>query len=184
MGARYESITENFRKFIQEQKIFFVGTAVNTGRVNISPKGMDSLRVLGENRVIWLNLTGSGNETSAHVQENPRMTVMFTAFEGKPLTLRLYGKAKVIHKKDPEWQEMYDHFNPTAGARQIFELNIDLVQASCGMSIPFYDYKKEREQLKDWAEKQEGAGKMEAYWETKNQFTIDGFTTHIMEKNM
>ena len=97
MGKQYTEIPDSHINFINEQKIFFVGTATKDSRVSISPKGMDSLRVLSKNRVIWLNVTGSGNETSAHVQENPRMTIMFASFEGAPKILRLYGQAKVIH---------------------------------------------------------------------------------------
>jgi len=119
MGQRYTEITEKLKQFIEEQKIFFVGTATAKSRVNISPKGMDSLRVLGKNRIVWLNVTGSGNETSAHIQEDHRMTVMFAAFEGKPMILRLYGNANVIHKNDAEWSELYSLFNPLPGARQI-----------------------------------------------------------------
>ena len=91
MGQQYTEISDKLIKFITEQKIFFVGTATADSKVNISPKGMDALRVLNSNRVIWLNVTGSGNETSAHIQEHPRMTVMFAAFENSPMILRLYG---------------------------------------------------------------------------------------------
>lgn len=100
MGKQYETLSERLIEFIEQQKIFFVGTATQDSRVNISPKGMDSLRVLNNSRVLWLNVTGSGNETAAHVQIDPRMTIMFCAFEGPPLILRLYGTAKVIHKND------------------------------------------------------------------------------------
>ncbi len=99
MGRKYSEISDRQKKFIEHQKIFFVGTATADCQVNISPKGMDSFRVIDQNRVVWLNVTGSGNETSAHIQENPRMTIMFTAFEGDQMILRLYGNAKVIQKK-------------------------------------------------------------------------------------
>jgi predicted pyridoxine 5'-phosphate oxidase superfamily flavin-nucleotide-binding protein len=101
MGRRYSEISENIKEFISRQKIFFVGTATGDSRVNISPKGMDSLRVLDSNRVIWLNVTGSGNETAAHLQTHPRMTLMFVAFEGAPMILRLYGAARTINHGDP-----------------------------------------------------------------------------------
>ena len=104
MGQQYTEISERNIQFINEQKIYFVGTATEDSRVNISPKGMDSFKVLNSNRVIWLNVTGSGNETSAHIQKNDRMTIMFLAFDGSPNILRLYGKAKVIHKNDSEWE--------------------------------------------------------------------------------
>ena len=182
MGKQYNSLSEKLTEFIADQKIFFVGTATESSRVNVSPKGMDSLRVIKNNRVIWLNATGSGNETSAHVQVDPRMTIMFCAFEGPPLILRLYGKARVIHKNDDDWNELLAHFNPLPGARQIFDLSIELVQTSCGMAIPFYEHTGDRELLSDWAKKKGDDGLME-YWEEKNQLSIDNIPTNIIAKN-
>jgi len=182
MAQRYSEIPDRLKQFIEKQKIFFVGTAADDGRINISPKGMDSLRVVDKNRVVWLNVTGSGNETAAHVQENPRMTIMFAAFEGAPMILRLYGKAKVIHRSDPEWDELFSLFTPLPGARQIFDLNVDLVQTSCGMAVPYFDYVGERNQLRDWAQRIGEEG-VRAYWEEVNQISLDGKPTHIMSKN-
>ena len=183
MGKQYEALSESLIDFISEQNIFFVGTATSDSRVNVSPKGMDSFRVLNNSRVIWLNVTGSGNETSAHVQQNPRMTIMFCAFEGPPLVLRLYGKAKVRHKNDDDWDELFAHFNPLPGARQIFDLSIELVQTSCGMAVPYYTYTEERELLSDWA-KRKGDDGLNKYWEEKNQSSIDNIPTNIIEKNI
>ncbi len=183
MATQYSEISDKIKLFINQQKIFFVATAASDGRVNLSPKGMNSLRVLDKNRVIWLNVTGSGNETSAHVQQNPRMTIMFNAFEGDPMILRLYGNAQVIHKKDPHWNELFPLFEPIPGARQIFDLNVDLVQISCGMAVPFFDYVEEREQLNNLTIKI-GEDAVEKYWREKNQFSIDGKETHIVEKNL
>lgn len=152
MGQQFSEISEGQQQFIKQQKLFFVATAADTGKVNVSPKGMDSLHVMNKNRVIWLNVTGSGNETSTHIQQNPRMTVMFAAFEGQPVIMRLYGRAKVIHRGDDEWDELLPHFKPLPGARQIFDLEVDLVQTSCGMAVPLFDYVEEREALNDWAE--------------------------------
>lgn len=182
MAQQYSEISDKLKQFIEDQKIFFIGTATTDSRVNISPKGMDSLRVLDKNRVVWLNVTGSGNETSAHIQENPRMTIMFTSFEGSPMILRLYGNAKVIHKNDSEWNKLYSLFNPIPGARQIFDLTIDLVQTSCGMAVPVFDYVKDRELLKDWALKK-GDNGIKDYWLEKNQISLDGNPTHIKDKN-
>tara|TARA_R110000850_G_scaffold3506_1_gene16840 strand:+ start:239 stop:790 length:552 start_codon:yes stop_codon:yes gene_type:complete len=182
MGKQYTELSDKHREFIASQKIFFVGTATEDSRVNISPKGMDSLRVVGPNRVVWLNVTGSGNETSAHIQENSRMTVMFAAFEGKPLILRLYGHAKVIHQNDKEWDDLYSLFQPIPGARQIFDMHVDLVQDSCGMAVPLLDYTGDRTLLSDWAEKR-GDGGIEKYWTEKNQTSLDGHPTHIVDKN-
>ncbi len=182
MGTRYNELSDMHRQFIAEQKMFFVGTATTDSRVNVSPKGMDSFRVLGKNRAVWLNVTGSGNETSAHVQLNPRMTIMFCAFEGAPLILRLYGTAKVIHKNDVAWNELFPLFEPLAGARQIFDLSIDMVQASCGMAVPYYSYEGDRNLLKDWAIKKGDDG-LKDYWEEKNQISIDNTPTNIMVNN-
>ena len=182
MAQQYTEISEKNRLFISEQKIFFVGTASSDSRVNISPKGMDSLRVLGANRVIWLNVTGSGNESAAHVQQNPRMTLMFVAFEGNPNILRLYGTARVIHRQDEEWQALAKHFEALPGARQIFDLAVEMVQNSCGLSVPLYQYVEDRQQLRNWAIKQGEAG-LRTYWQKKNQLSIDGLPTLILEKN-
>ena len=182
MGKRYPDIPDKLQQFIRQQKVFFVGTATAGSRVNISPKGMDSLRILAANRIVWLNVTGSGNETAAHVQENPRMTIMFAAFEGKPMILRVYGTAKAIHKNDPEWEELFPLFDPLPGARQIFELTVDLVQTSCGMAVPLFDYVEERMELNDWASRKGEEG-LKKYWEERNQVSLEGKPTHIMDKN-
>jgi len=182
MAQQYPEITDKLKLFIEQQRIFFVGTAAADGRINVSPKGMDSLRVLEPNRVVWLNVTGSGNETAAHVLENPRMTLMFAAFAGKPMILRLYGQAGVVHRDDPQWDGLYRCFEPLPGARQIFDLAIDLVQTSCGMGVPLFDYQGDRELLNDWAEKRGDAG-IRQYWQEKNQHSIDGKPTHIIKDN-
>lgn len=182
MGQQYSEISDKLKEFIDIQKIFFVGTATTDSRVNISPKGMNSLRVLGKNRVIWLNLTGSGNETAAHVQESPRMTIMFAAFTGKPMILRLYGEARAIHKNDQEWGDLASYFDPIEGARQIFDLEVDLVQTSCGMGVPCFDEAEQRDHLKNWAVKK-GKDGIKEYWQQKNQISLDGKPTNIMSKN-
>ncbi|MBI1867877.1 MAG: pyridoxamine 5'-phosphate oxidase family protein [Methylocystis sp.] len=183
MAHQHEALTERLIEFIADQKIYFVGTATADSRVNVSPKGMDSFRILNTNRAVWLNVTGSGNETSAHVQQNPRMTIMFCAFDGAPLTLRLYGTARVVHRNDEDWAQLLAHFGPLPGARQIFDLSIDLVQTSCGMAVPYYAYTGEREQLSDWARKQGDDG-LKKYWGAKNQTSIDGVPTNILAKNL
>ena len=178
MSKLYKSVTPKLREFIEDQKIFFVATATADSRINLSPKGMDSLRVVNANRVVWLNVTGSGNETAAHVLENPRMTLMFTAFEDNPMILRLYGNAKAIHSEDADWQLLYPLFPPIPGARQIFDLNIDLVQTSCGMAVPYYEYVGEREQLNTWAAKKGKEG-VKDYWKEKNSTSLDGKPTYF-----
>lgn len=183
MGKRYEELSEKHIGFIAQQKIFFVGTATADSRVNISPKGMNSFRILSNRRVAWLNVTGSGNETSAHVQHSPRMTIMFCAFDGLPLILRLYGTAKVVHRNDPEWEDLLSMFEPLPGARQIFDLSVDLVQTSCGMAVPYYSYLGDRELLNDWAAKK-GENELRQYWEEKNQLSLDGISTNIIAKSV
>lgn len=180
MGQKYPELSEKHVEFIAQQKLFFVGTATSDSRVNVSPKGMDSLRVINSKRVVWLNVTGSGNETAAHIQSNPRMTIMFCAFEGAPLILRLYGTAKVIHKTSPEWHVLQALLPSLPGARQIFDLEVDLVQSSCGMAVPYFSYDGDRELLRDWAVKKGDEG-IKEYWAQKNQFSLDGMPTHIVK---
>ncbi len=182
MAKRYSELTDEHLRFIAAQKIFFVGTATAESRVNVSPKGMDTLRVLGNNRVVWLNVTGSGNETAAHVQQQPRMTLMFCAFEGAPLILRLYGTARVIHRNDAEWKTLLPLLPPLPGARQVFDLAIDLVQTSCGEAVPYYTYVGDRDNLIHWALKK-GADGLAQYRAEKNRLSLDGIPTHIVEKD-
>ena len=178
MAKFYDKLTSRLQKFIKNQKIFFVATAPKNGRINLSPKGMDSLRVVGESRILWLNVTGSGNETAAHLLENDRITIMMCSFEGAPNILRIYGKGKAIHPNDQEWDTVIHLFPETPGTRQIFDIKVESAQTSCGMSIPFFDYKGEREQLNDWA-KEKGEDGIEQYWEDRNLTSIDGKPTGL-----
>ncbi len=183
MGQQYQELNQSHIDFIDEQKIYFVGTATAESKVNISPKGQDSLRVISPSRVAWLNVTGSGNESAAQVQIDPKMTIMFAAFEGDPIILRIYGKARVVHKNDKHWDELSSLFPALPGARQIFDVEIELVQKSCGMSVPFFNYVSERDQLNTWAIKKGEAG-IKEYWIEKNQRSIDNLPTYIVEKNL
>ena len=180
MSKFYTKITSRLQKFIEAQKIFFVATAPNSGRINLSPKGMDSFKVINQNKVLWLNVTGSGNETAAHLSENERITIMFCSFEKVPNILRLYGKGKEIKPKDENWNEVISLFPETPGTRQIFEITIESAQTSCGMSIPFFEYQGERNELNDWATEQ-GTEGIENYWKKNNQTSIDGLPTHLLE---
>ncbi|MFK5982031.1 MAG: pyridoxamine 5'-phosphate oxidase family protein [Flavobacteriaceae bacterium] len=174
MGKQLKEITEPLKEFIENQKLFFVGTARNEGSVNISPKGMDTFRIINSNKIVWLNLTGSGNETAAHLQENNRMTIMFCSFEEKPLILRLYGNAKIYHENEAEFQNNISLFPKHIGARQIIVMDVDLVQTSCGFAVPFMDFKEERSQLTRWSDKKGEAG-IKQYWKERNAKSIDGY---------
>ena len=177
---QYDHINQRIQKFIAAQKIFFVATASDQSRINLSPKGMDSFRVINKNKALWLNLTGSGNETAAHIGVDGRITIMFCAFEGAPMILRLYGKGKVINPNDENWSEAISNFPILAGTRQIIEIDIEMVQTSCGMSIPYFDFKEERLQLDDWAQNKGKEG-IKEYWKEKNEVSIDGIPTKIQE---
>jgi hypothetical protein len=181
VGQKFTELNKLHIKFMQQQKMFFVATAASQGRVNLSPKGFDAFRMLNQSQVAWLNVTGSGNETAAHVLENSRMTIMFCAFEGKPEILRLYGEAKAYYSRDQQWQTYAQLFEVFTGTRQIFVMDIDLVQTSCGMGIPLYEYKSQRKALVDWAE-DKGAAGVEEYWRKKNQLSLDGLPTGLFDR--
>lgn len=145
MAERFSELSEKHIEFIKQQHLFFVGTAGAKGTVNVSPKGLDTLRIVSKSQVVWLNLKGSGNETSVHVQENGRMTLMFCSFAEEPLILRLYGIANEVLPEDEMWKDLSGIFDKYVDARQIFQLNIDLVQTSCGYTVPFYHFQSERQ---------------------------------------
>lgn len=180
MGKPHDHITPEHRAFIERQRMFFVATAplAPTGRINLSPKGLDTFRVLTENRVAYLDLTGSGNETSAHLADNRRITFMFCAFEGQPKILRLYGAGRTILPTSPEWPELAARFDPLPGARQIIAADIDRAATSCGYGIPLYAYEGQREQLAAWAERK-GEGGLDSYRRRHNARSIDGLPTPL-----
>lgn len=181
MGKRLKKLSPRLISFIERQPLFFVATAMEDGRINLSPKGLDSFRVVSESRIIWLNLTGSGNETAAHLKHHDRMTVMFCAFEGNPMILRLYGKAIACHAHDPDWREWIAYFPESPGSRQVIVLDLDLVQTSCGFGVPLMEYKGERDQLGPWA-LEKGAEGLRAYWSEKNTISLDGHPTGIFKE--
>lgn len=186
MAKFYLELNEDLRQFIEDQKIFFTATAPQVGRINLSPKGIDSFRCIDSKTVAYLDLTGSGNETAAHLQaqvdpENQgRMTIMFCSFSEKPLILRLYGRGRAIRPRHTEWESFYSLFEPIPGERQIIVLDIDSVQTSCGFGVPIYEFKEERKVLIEWADKKGKQGLVE-YWREKNQKSIDGIPTGIFE---
>lgn len=182
MAKQFDALSDAHRAFIEEQHMFFCGTAAAAGRVNVSPKGMDSLRVLGPNRIVWLNMTGSGNETAGHLAEVNRMTLMWCSFTTRPQILRTYGTARTIHHDAADWDEMIGLFGDRLGARQVYDLQIEMVQTSCGYSIPFMEFAGERDTLTQWNETK-GEAVIRTYWDEKNRETIDGLPTGI-ERNL
>ena len=179
MAEQFPKLSEELSRFICAQKVFFVATAAPDGRINLSPKGQDSLRVLSSQEILWMNLTGSGNETAAHLSESNRMTMMWCAFEGPPQILRVYGTAQVFHPRDARWEEFSIQLPSALGTRQYFLVSIDLVQTSCGYAVPFMDYVEDRRVLSKWAENKGEKGISE-YWHERNQLSIDGKPTGII----
>jgi len=180
MAIKFESINKEHKAFIEKQKMFVIGSAGADGFINVSPKGMDTLRILDDKTVIWLNYTGSGNETSAHVQENGRMTIMFNSYDNTPMIMKLYGQAKVFHSADKDWNTLIAHFPKTEGARQVFKLHVELLLTSCGYAVPKYEFVEERKTLEKWVEKKGQKG-IKEYWQENNLETLDGVKTNVME---
>ena len=176
MAKQFPSIEPAHRAFIERQRVFFAASAAPEARVNVSPRGTDALRVLGPNAVAYLDRTGSGNETAAHLRADGRLTLMLCAIEGPPLIVRLYGRGRTLRRGGPEYArllaEAFGGEEPI-GARQIVVLDVELVQTSCGYGVPRFDYKGERESLTRWSE-DKGEDGLEAYRREKNARSIDG----------
>lgn len=175
MGSIFPELNERLCEFIAQQKIFFVASAplAADGHVNLSPKGLDCLRILDPSTVAYVDFNGSGSETVAHVHENGRLTLMFCAFQGPPRILRLRGRAEVIERSDDRWNNYYGRLPHDLGARSIIVLHIEMVADSCGYGIPLYDYVGERNQLFAWCDRKGRAGIAE-YQSQKNRYCIDG----------
>lgn len=176
-----DRINGTLRAFIEKQPMFFVATAARDGRVNVSPKGMDTLRIVDERRLVWLNLSGSGNETAAHIADTNRMTLMFCAFEGPAMILRVYGTAQVTHARDAGWAEATRPFPDLAGSRQVFDVAVSSVQTSCGTGVPFMELQGqcgESELVPYWTDL--GPDGTAAYWRKKNTRSIDGMPTGLL----
>lgn len=183
MAKQFSALETNHADFIRKQRIFFTGSAAREGRVNVSPKDGAALRILDAKRIAYLDQTGSGNETAAHIRAHGRLTLMFCALDGPPLILRVYGQGKVLARGSAAYRELlYTAFggDERTGARQIVVLDIELVLTSCGYGVPLFDYLGERPTLTQWAEKKGEAG-LDAYRREKNQFSLDGFPTGILE---
>lgn len=183
MAKQFPSIDDAIGRFIELQHIFFTASAAAGTRINLSPRSTRHFRVLGPHCVCYLDLTGSGNETAAHLLADGRLTIMFCAFDGPPKILRLYGQG-VSHRHDSSrfGELLTDHFDGDAplGARKIVELQVEVVQTSCGYGVPEFDYVGERAVLDDWAEKK-GEDGIQAYWREKNVISMDGLPTGLFD---
>lgn len=177
MAKFFDQLDEKHIEFIHHQKIFFVATAAESGSVNLSPKDGGSVKVINENQINWLNLTGSGNETAAHLNQINRITLMWCSFDKQPLILRIYGTAKIHHAAAANWTELVAPFPIQLGARQVFEIQVDKVQTSCGFGVPYYEFLGERDTLKNHWEKK--ADQLHDYWQSRNATSIDGLDTGI-----
>jgi hypothetical protein len=183
MAQRYPSLEPKHLKFIARQHVFFTASAAPTGHVNVSPRSTDMFRVLGPNLALYLDRTGSGNETAAHLLADGRLTIMMCAFDGPPLILRLYGRGRVIRRGGDEYADLLaTHYADTEplGARQMIRLDIELVQTSCGYGVPFLDYAGERPTIDQWSEAKGPEG-LAAYWREVNATSLDGFPTGMGE---
>ncbi len=176
-----ETLSDHRKEFIEAQPMFLVATAAPEGTVNMSPKGMDTLRIIGDDRIVWLNLTGSGNETAAHLAESSRMTLMWMSFGATPIILRIYGQATVIHPRDAEWEELSPMFPDYGGSRQILDMRIDRIADSCGTGVPtmsVVDADRGATELEPFYKKMSDE-KLHGFWERKNSTSNDGKPTHI-----
>lgn len=180
MAKFYTEMDETLRAMIGAQKMFFTASAPTQGRINLSPKGGDTFRVLTDTRVAYLDLTGSENETAAHIADNGRLTLMFCSFGDKPLIVRLYGRGRVVHRQDAAFADIHRHFPAQLGERQIVVLDIESIMATCGFAVPLYEYKGDRAALADFSCKM-GEAKMEAYRHQRNEVSIDGLPTHLYD---
>lgn len=178
MGRKTRIIEPDHQAFVESQPMWFVATSAPGAHINLSPKGKDTLRILREDRVLWLNLVGSGNETAAHLLEDNRMTLMFCSFGDSPLILRIYGHARSIHPEDPDWSELIDHFGDTRGARQLIDLKVELVHTSCGFGVPRMDLLEQRPTLDQWVERKGEEGLIR-YQLDNNVTSLDGRPTGL-----
>ncbi len=173
MGDLYDAIDDKLSRFIEAQHVFFVATAPHDGHVNLSPKGLDSFRVLGPRTVAYIDYVGSGAETIAHIRENGRITIMLCSFDGPPKILRLHGTGEVLEPQDAAFAELRDEFPDDMRARSIIRVNVDRISDSCGYGVPVMTFEAERTLLRQWAEKK-GDDKLEQYQIEKNAASIDG----------
>ena len=181
MAKQFDALDEPLTEFIRQQHIFFTASATDTSRVNVTPREIGALRVIAPNTVIYLDRTGSGNETAAHMLKDGRMTIMLCAFAGPPRIMRLYGKGTALGWETRRFRELIsEHYKDIAplGTRQIMHLDIDLVQTSCGYGVPLFDYQGEREAIENW-HNSKGEDGIKDYWEAENLSSMDGLPTGL-----
>ena len=180
MADFFDTITPEIRTLAEEQKIFFVATAPREGRINLSPKGMDTFRVLDESTVAYLDLTGSGNETAAHLLDDGRVTVMLCSFARAPNILRFYGHGRSVTKNDQSFAKLAAYFPDLPGGRQVIVIEVEQVMTSCGYGVPEYELVRERPTLRKWIDNR-GLEGIDAYQHEKNVESIDGLPTGLFE---
>lgn len=178
MAEFFPALTDAHGEFVLRQPVFFVATAAEGSRINLSPKGMDSFRVLDDRTVAYLDVVGSGNETNAHLIADGRITIMFCAFDQPALIFRIYGRGRAVLPQDAEWAALYAQFTPLPGTRQIFVIAIDQVQTSCGWGVPQMTLERPRDTLNKYNAKYSDEQRLE-YWRAANGSSIDGLPTRL-----
>ncbi len=175
MGKILQALDDETKQFIQAQSMFFVASAPfdPEGHINLSPKGLDTFRILGPRTVAYLDFTGSGVETIAHLKENGRIVLMFCAFQGPPNILRLHGRGRTVELHEPEFNTLQAHFQVYESTRSIIVIELTRIANSCGYGVPLLKYEGERSQMAAWASKQ-GPDGLKAYRQEKNSRSIDG----------
>jgi hypothetical protein len=183
MGKVMDEISDELAEFIRAQHVFFVATAPlsEEGHINLSPKGLDTFRILSLRRVAYADMTGSGNETSAHLAENGRITLMFCGFDQQPKILRIYGTGQTVLKRHAQWPGLMESFEERLGVRQIIVVDVKRVMTSCGFGVPQMQFVQERGMLEEWAQKK-GEDGLEAYRQEKNQRSIDGLIAPLSQE--
>jgi hypothetical protein len=181
MAKQFEALNSDHQDFIRSQNIFFVSSATADSRVNISPREISALRIVDDHSVIYLDRTGSGNETAAHMLADGRLTIMFCAFSGPPQIMRLYGTGTSVGWENAKFEDLISQYYggvTPLGTRQIMRLKFDLVQTSCGYGVPLFDYKGERNAIENWHNNKRPDG-IQSYWEQKNLRSMDGLPTGL-----
>jgi len=181
MADFYDELTDDVSDFIRAQHMFFTGTAAEGTRINVSPKGMDTFRIFDSKTVGYLDVTGSGNETAAHIKNDGRLTIMLCGYEKKAWIVRIYGKGEVVRPQSRNWDAYAKQFEILPGTRQIILLHIDSVQTSCGWGVPKYEFQGHRDTLVKFGENK-GEDGIRNYWYTRNTRSIDGLPTPMADE--